>query len=672
MEAKTHKSYIDILRAFAVISVCLYHLPESQFKYGWLGVDVFFVISGYLVIGQVLAQLAQGKFLVRNFVERRVRRVLPSLLTVLCISLILASYFLQGIYLKNFSENLFGALLGGSNITLWKQNNYFDTASELKPLLHTWSLGVEIQFYATIPLFLFILKRLRFSIEVWLIYIAIVSFVIAMYGFYNHPSPAFFLLPTRAFEFLIGGIIFVALNKYRFNLKSQYISNICAAFLYLCLFGVLFFRIFDGFSNFFAILITVILVSTIIIFFENSKSLFLHKALPLLFIGSISYSIYLVHYPLIVFSNHLGFSLFENKLFSNALLLFVVCLLGTALHFLIERPFRYSVSTIKLKWFCVSLYLILIPSAIAQYHSTSGKLVLNVRDDKVEIPIEYGGAYKDGQFCSNLPLGESPCVFEGEKAGAIFVLLGDSHARVLTEAFHDGLSRIGGFVDLSRSGCPFLLGEQMVSMSGELTPCTPEYQKFRLAVLEQLKQKHKLVLILASNLPSYVNGSVFRNSEGYVELDRQVILKSTYDLSVANQKNDFGSFVSSFSESIERLRAVGRVILVAPAIHNGWDPIQRVAVHSKNLSEADLEQFLKLSRSPGDRYRHSVLTAMRASGEILIDPADKTCDSTFCYGYRDGQFMYTDPHHLAKTVNHWLFNSVINVLNMTPSSEDMK
>ena len=236
MRAENYNPHLDVLRAIAVMAVCFYHLPESEFSYGWLGVDIFFVLSGYLIIGQILRQIEEGRFSVRNFLQRRVRRILPGLLVVLATSSIVAFYLFQGVYLKNFSENLFGALIGASNFTLWKQNNYFDTANALKPLLHTWSLGLEAQFYVVIPVCLVALKYIKLDAKSFLVLATMFSLSLAAYGFYSYPSPTFFLLPTRAWEFLAGGMVFVLLRKPDISIGSQYVLN----FSTLAIIGIFF------------------------------------------------------------------------------------------------------------------------------------------------------------------------------------------------------------------------------------------------------------------------------------------------------------------------------------------------------------------------------------------------------------------------------------------------
>jgi peptidoglycan/LPS O-acetylase OafA/YrhL len=200
-----YRREIDGLRALAVLPVILFHAGFETFSGGFVGVDVFFVISGYLITTIILAELEQGKFSIVNFYERRARRILPALFLVMLVCIPFAWVSLTPADLNSFAKSLVAVPLFVSNVFFWRDGGYFETAAELKPLLHTWSLAVEEQYYVLFPLFLMLFWRLGkrlILVSLGLVFVA--SIAIAQWGAYAQPTAAFFLLPTRGWELLIG------------------------------------------------------------------------------------------------------------------------------------------------------------------------------------------------------------------------------------------------------------------------------------------------------------------------------------------------------------------------------------------------------------------------------------------------------------------------------------
>lgn len=203
-----YRAEIDGLRAVAVIPVILFHAGFEHFSGGFIGVDVFFVISGYLITMIILSEKEQGTFSLVNFYERRARRILPALFFVMLVSLPFAWLWLLPSDMADFSQSLMAVSFFSSNILFWKETGYWGTDNELKPLLHTWSLAVEEQYYILFPLFLMLMWRFR---KRWifgsLIVIATLSLLVSQWGAYNRPTANFFLLPTRGWELAIGACI---------------------------------------------------------------------------------------------------------------------------------------------------------------------------------------------------------------------------------------------------------------------------------------------------------------------------------------------------------------------------------------------------------------------------------------------------------------------------------
>ena len=220
-----YRAEIDGLRALAVLPVILFHAGFEAFSGGFVGVDVFFVISGYLIATIIISEMAEGEFSLVNFYERRARRILPAMFFVIIVCIPFAWFWLTPSYLKDFGQSLMAVSTFSSNILFWRESGYFDTAAELKPLLHTWSLAVEEQYYVLFPIFLILTWRLGVKwILILLMIVFLMSLSLAQWGAYNNPFAAFFLLPTRGWELLIG--VFIAFYlKYFTHLKSQPVNQ---------------------------------------------------------------------------------------------------------------------------------------------------------------------------------------------------------------------------------------------------------------------------------------------------------------------------------------------------------------------------------------------------------------------------------------------------------------
>ena len=202
-----YRSEIDGLRAVAVLPVILFHAGFDWFSGGYVGVDVFFVISGYLITSIILKEQERSTFSLLKFYERRARRILPALFLVMLCCIPFARFWMLPSHLKSFSESLVGVSVFLSNVLFLFQSGYFAQASELKPLLHTWSLAVEEQYYLAFPLFVLLFWRFgRHRMAVLVAIAAVLSLILAEWGWRHQAAANFFLAPTRAWELLAGSL----------------------------------------------------------------------------------------------------------------------------------------------------------------------------------------------------------------------------------------------------------------------------------------------------------------------------------------------------------------------------------------------------------------------------------------------------------------------------------
>ncbi len=336
----TYRAYVDGLRAVAVLAVIFFH-AEIGCGGGYVGVDIFFVISGYLITGLILKDLDGGEFHIFNFWERRVRRILPAL-TVVVISCLVTGWFV--LFPQDFKELGQSALAQAmlvSNIFFYKQAGYFAEGVDVKPLLHTWSLAVEEQFYLLLPFLLIAFKRfLRKPPVAAIILLCAASFCLSVYSSYSHPRANFYLLPTRAWELLIGSFL-AALPAQR--PWPRWLKELLSwVGILAILYAVFFYNRETRFPGATAILPC---AGAAFIIWANDRTLTTVGKLlalrPIVFIGLISYSLYLWHWPVLVFFKYctLG-SISQSQ--RVMLLLASVCLAVLSWKF-VETPFRKRV-----------------------------------------------------------------------------------------------------------------------------------------------------------------------------------------------------------------------------------------------------------------------------------------------------------------------------------------
>ena len=299
-----YRPEIDGLRAIAVIPVILYHADKSLSSGGFVGVDVFFVISGYLITLLLLNDLASERFSILNFYERRARRILPALSAVMLACLPMAYFSLMPDAARDFSKSLVSVALFSSNFLFWYHSGYFDVASELKPLIHTWSLAVEEQYYLLFPLALLLMWRFaRRWIFLLFALLAALSLAISQWGVWIHPSVAFYWLPMRGWELLIGAMVaFDEFKSQSWGKKEKFGSF--GALIGLALIAIPMFLFTDKtpFPGVNALLPTA--GAALVIYFATQKNLAgrILGSKPLVGIGLISYSAYLWHQPLFAFA----------------------------------------------------------------------------------------------------------------------------------------------------------------------------------------------------------------------------------------------------------------------------------------------------------------------------------------------------------------------------------
>ena len=334
-----YRPEVDGLRAVAVISVLLFHAGCTVFSGGFVGVDVFFVISGYLITTIIMGELEKGTFSLVNFYERRFRRILPALYLVMAVTLVVGWFTLLPDEYKNLGQSIVATTLYSNNMLLGLTSGYWDLASQFKPLLHTWSLGVEEQYYAVVPLLLMVVWRWKRWLGLGIVSLTAASLVLAQWMIYVSPAWAFYLLPTRFWELAAGAFCAWLLYSKKIKTNSLILNNIGGGAGLIGIVTAV--MLFDPSVRVPGVwlLIPVVGASLVIIFAREGTWVFRFLSLrSMVFIGLISYSLYLWHMPVYAFIR-----IWQPEPPTPSMLLasVPVALMGAVLSWrYVERPFR--------------------------------------------------------------------------------------------------------------------------------------------------------------------------------------------------------------------------------------------------------------------------------------------------------------------------------------------
>ncbi len=342
MKKKEYRPDIDVLRAIAVLAVVFYHAHIPYFQGGYIGVSIFFVISGYLITGIIKRKIENNSFSFLEFYENRLRRILPALVVMMLIVMGVYYIFTSHLELLPLQRSVKRAIVGFANIYFYFNTNYFDQAAETMPLLHTWSLGVEEQFYFIMPALLFLLyKKLQGKLNIIhiLYFLCFISFISSLILIQHNQKFTFYMLPTRAWELLMGSILAYT-NWTPKNQRNKLVCTLSGLILIILSIGFYKQILFPGFWALPPCLGACLYIAG----GNNAQKSLIHKITYnkiLLFIGLISYSLYLWHWPIFVFYQTFPFytkiSTFEGLMLS----LFAIIIASLSWKF-IENPIRYN------------------------------------------------------------------------------------------------------------------------------------------------------------------------------------------------------------------------------------------------------------------------------------------------------------------------------------------
>ena len=425
-----YRPEIDSLRAIAVSLVVLFHFEIFIFKGGFIGVDIFFVISGYLITKIACTEIDEKKFSFINFYLKRIRRIMPALSMTILISFVIGYYLLSPAHFERLSRSTVYSAFSLANIFFWSENNYFDFVKHFKPLLHTWSLSVEIQFYILWPILIFLLKSYFFKNMKVIIILTIALSMIVSFIYSPRASGFFYFTGFRIYEFGIGSLIYL----YKFELKKKVADLFFVlGILIILLSSVLLTEktIFPGLNAFFPCFgAFLILISfKYLIYF---KKIFVNKLF--LLIGKLSYSIYLVHWPILIYYKY--YSLYPISGLEKLFLIILILVISFILYRFVELPFRkfYSgVPVIKNSTLLLLLFSFFTIVVISPQLLVKKNFDLKMKKENIIIlkKIEKDQAIILNIEKQAIKRTDSSKYFSKIKKEKKILVLGDSHARDL-------------------------------------------------------------------------------------------------------------------------------------------------------------------------------------------------------------------------------------------------
>ena len=510
-----YRAEIDGLRAFAVIPVILFHAGFESFSGGFIGVDVFFVISGYLITTILINDLEDKKFSFFNFYSRRARRILPALFFVMIVCIPLAWFWMLPGQMKDFSQSLFAVSLFISNFLFAIESGYFDLISEEKPLLHTWSLAIEEQYYLIFPIYLFLFWKFGKNKIFWtIVIITTISFLFCEIVNQNKISMNFFLTPSRVWEILAGSIVAFMIKKNGIK-KNNFlsISGLTAIF-----FSIFFFNRSTPFPSAYTL---IPVIGTVFIILYTSNNSLVGKILNnkfLVSLGLISYSAYLWHQPIFAFTRIRLTD--ELSSFLMTLLVIISLLLSYITWRWIEKPFRKNKKLYGSNYFIIGIITFFIIFVSFGYlgHKSNG---FDHRLAAKHLPMDF---YKSLSYdaINTLCIDKSePCnLYTNIDNSKKVLLVGDSHSVNFHYQFiDDSINRNITSYQFSTTGCGFFLTSS--------SKCKSKIKK-----LKEIVKKTKFnEIIFVNNLYSHA-AKRSKNDWNYYESLMNILAKNTEKLYV--------------------------------------------------------------------------------------------------------------------------------------------
>ncbi|HEX3809437.1 MAG TPA: acyltransferase family protein [Rhizomicrobium sp.] len=638
---------IDGLRALAILPVVFYHYRVAGFSGGFVGVDVFFVISGFLITSLIHGEMQAGRFSIAQFYERRVRRIFPALFALLLAATVAAYFILFPTDFARYARTLMATAAFGSNFEFWKEAGYFDAAADQKPLLHLWSIAVEEQFYLIFPLVLWACAKIsHLRLRLVLGGILIASFALSVWGVANAQAATFYLLPTRAWELMVGALLAVgALPDIRMHWLREALALAGLALLAFAVFGFTPQTPFPG-----AAALAPCVGAALLIYSGKGGSRVgdVLSLRPLVFIGLISYSLYLVHWPLFVFTRYVVYRPLHPV--EICALLAISFALATLSWRFIERPFRagrFTISKRALFGGAVALMagtaacaaVVFVSNGLPQRLNPRVRMILaEEQDHEPRIQRCFGLTAKDveaGKLCR---------IGSNAAQAPTFLLWGDSHADAFLPAVSNVADRQG------RKGL-FAGTDSCAPLLGVARSDAGKCKKFNDAVIKLALSPSIREVILDARWAKSAEGTSYGD-----EPKGHVVMRDA-DGQASTQAATNRMFLRGLSRTVSTLRKAGKkVILVGSVPEIGYPVPAVMARRSLAGKHSPLVQALSVYMARQHFVFYAFDEMQRDYGAKIIYPHKVLCETGSCRVAVNGKPLYRDEHHL----------SVFGAMQLTP------
>jgi len=615
---------LDGLRALAVLAVIAFHLDIPGFSGGFVGVDIFFVISGFLITGVIRGNVAAGTFRFSEFYSRRARRLFPAAFVTILATFVIGAFVMSPVAFGNLSYSALAAVLSVSNITFWLESGYFEDSNWTKPLLHTWSLGIEEQFYLLWPAaMVFALSRGRKNfVPAAIIAVAVTGVLVAEICLQFASEAAFFLLPFRISEFAIGAaLVWISPDTIRSRSLREvgFVAGIVAIALSVLLFDSM--TRFPGANA----LLPCLGTALCIYFCQSFAARLLLGNPPAVTIGRISYSLYLVHWPIIVFAKY--YLLRDLTVLEVILAAFATFALAILLYRHVEQPFRIKTNGKSFAGpkhisaaIAACVFLLAVPAVSAQVDGWRWRLPSRVAQAEA---IALRDAHYGGLDCDDIP-----CETGSSALPKVYVI-GDSHARSLYAGLIAAFPGVN-FIIYAPDGCGFYSTRYLASSVSTDSNC----RTLRASAYKEISRSDAPVII-------FQLWSFYARLPHYPEDGVGISIQSADALA-------FSSFVSKqIDDMILQLNSRSIIVIGGlPRFANIGSPED---CFSRPLQRLPCATSLKRSRTDlMNAVFNEAITATANKSFVWIDPFKYLCDLTHCRNLTpDGQTIYADGDHLS-------------------------
>lgn len=638
-----YRPEIDGLRALAVLPILFFHAGFATFGGGYVGVDVFFVISGYLITSIILGEMQAGSFSLVRFYERRARRILPALFVMMFVCLPFAWLWLLPNELEDFTKSQAYVSVFLSNILFHKQSGYFDTVGELKPLLHTWSLAVEEQYYLFFPVFLLLIwrwgKRIIFGT---LLCITLASLAYAHWLVFKKPETAFYLLTSRIWEMLLGALIAIHISGRNSNeTQKKWVGDMASAAGFLMIvFAIFGFDKNTPFPSLYALVPTA--GAGLIILYANAQTLtgrLLGSKVPVS-LGLISYSVYLWHQPLFAFARHR--SMDEP---GPALLLALICVtigLGFLSWRYVEQPFRNRHWISRKGIFASSLFLIAIFLVVATMTRSNNGFPGRIGESVNRIYLPKAMSPWECELSPTEVANGRICLIGDKSVEPAIAILGDSHSIQLLEVLSDSL--------LQRKQSALVYSEPwcapLIDFGTEYPPKKPACREYMNTAFEAVKRNAGIKLvILAAEWSNYTKGYRWNDTGLAYYTDRLSSEKSTVE--------NVRAFERALGRARDALRASGKQVLLVKSVPEYEFSVPKylgkLALTNGTTSLPENRRITSEKFGARNAEAQNAFSATKLQDwAMVVEPYASMCGKGVCdYLDADGNVLYTDSSHLS-------------------------